>query len=290
MPRIKKFQLDAYLKKRKKRKLKAGSFAQFQLDSAVLNNSRLIDVYLPPSYKPKGRKRYPVIYMHDGNNLFFPEIAFGGWPWAVDRCVNTLSTYGMIQEPIVVGVHNTWGRHFEYSWTPMSFQGQVEGGGGTMYAHMLIQELMPQINARFRTLPGRENTAIMGSSMGGLISYYLGLYHPEVFGKIGVVSPSFWWNHGEPIRDAHQMSPHNQIWMCMGTREGNPKEPVSKNMNIALVRQCRDALLQNGFYEGHNLAYLEDRGAYHTEYFWGKRLYLPLIYFFGKSQGLIWKK
>ena len=173
----------------------------------------------------------------------------------------------------------------------MDYHGQTEGGQGPAYAKFLIEDLKPLIDKRYRTLSDRDNTAVCGSSMGGLISYYLGKYHSDTFSKIGVYSPSFWWNQGEPIHDAKDYPQNLKLWMDMGTREGNPKLPVSQNGNIKLVRACKAALEAQGFIEGENLAYLEDRGAYHTEYFWGLRFYLTMIYFWGneQSQRMIWK-
>ena len=125
--------------------------------------------------------RYPVLYMHDGQNLFDPRIANTGVDWGVDEAVVRLADRGIIPPIIVVGVWSTAARGPEYSpWH-----------GAPDYARFLIEELMPRVNREFRTLTGPANTAVMGSSMGGLLSYYLVTHHPDVFGACGCVSTHF---------------------------------------------------------------------------------------------------
>ncbi len=254
-----------------------------------LNNDREIDIYLPPSYKYNQNKRYPVLYMHDGNNLFYPEISFGGMPWNVDSTMDKMINNKLIEEAIVVGIHNTMGRNYEYTWTEMKSRHGSEGGGGLKYAKFLVEEIKPFMDKNFRTLSDRSNTAVMGSSLGGLISLYLGLSCPHVFGKIGIVSPSLWWAKGIAFKDVMSITPHLQIWMDMGTREGYSRN-IENNMNIKMVRYMKAQLEHLGYSEGYNLAYLEDKGAKHNEYWWGKRLHLPLLFFFGKRKSLIFSR
>lgn len=257
--------------------------------SRFLNNSRDIDIYLPPTYGRNPNKRYPVLYMHDGNNLFYPSIAFAGVPWKVDSTMDKMINNGLIEEVIVVGIFNTIGRNDEYTWTQMRSYHGVEGGKGDLYAKFIVNELKPFIDRSFNTLSDRNNTAVMGSSLGGLISYYLGLYYPHVFGKIGMVSPSLWWDRGQAFKDIIAIQPNLQIWMDMGTKEGYSRN-VEKNVNIMMVRYMKHQLQQLGYTEGINLGYLEDKGAKHNEYYWGKRLHLPLLFFFGKRKSLIFTR
>jgi predicted alpha/beta superfamily hydrolase len=147
-----------------------------------LNRYRRIWLYLPPNYKTSG-KRYPVLYMHDGQNLFDDQTAFSD-EWCVDETITAAK-----EKCIVVGIDNG-GMHRinEYSFHDTE-HGKGEGGA---YLSFIAHTLKPYIDTTYRTIPDAKHTGIAGSSMGGLISFYAGLYFPQVFGNIGVLSPSFW--------------------------------------------------------------------------------------------------
>ncbi|MFN8577281.1 MAG: alpha/beta hydrolase-fold protein [Candidatus Sericytochromatia bacterium] len=266
-----------------------GTIVRHHINSRHLNNSRDLDIYLPPTYFKNPCKRYPVLYMHDGNNLFYPQIAFAGVPWKVDITVDNMINNRLIEEIIVVGIHNTMGRNYEYTWTEMHSYHGKEGGGGSRYAKFLTEEVKPFIDYKFRTLNDRNNTAVMGSSLGGLISFYLGLHNPDVFGKIGMISPSLWWDKGIAFKHVFHIIPHLQIWLDMGTKEGYTRKD-KENINILMTRFMKEHLIRLGYREGYNLGYLEEKGGMHNEYWWGKRLHMPLIFFFGKRKSLIFSK
>ena len=154
---------------------------------------RVVDVYLPVDYDSDPQARFPVLYMHDGQNLFDPMQAAFGVAWEVDETLDALTAAGHVPACIVVGVHNTAGRMEDY--TP-DVDPTYGGGAGDLYADFLAEVLKPVIDAHFRTQPGRETTAVMGSSLGGLISLHIFTRHPDVFGRVGAVSPSLWWNDG----------------------------------------------------------------------------------------------
>jgi enterochelin esterase-like enzyme len=149
--------------------------------SAFLSEARHVEIWLPPGYEQDTTRRYRVLYMHDGQNLFDPRIANTGVDWGVDEAMMRGAAEGRFEPAIVVGVWNSSRRLPEYSpWHE-----------GPQYARFLIEELMPRVNAEFRTLTGPENTFVMGSSMGGLLSYQLVKEHPDVFGACGCVSTHF---------------------------------------------------------------------------------------------------
>ena len=171
-----------------------------------LQRSRRVWLYLPPGYDAPGNTaRYPVLYMHDGQNVFDAATSYVG-EWGVDETLDSLAAAG-VTAPIVVAVdHGGERRLDEYSpWRNETFRwpgsdpdapaapGPGPGGEGEAYVEFLTTTLKPTIDARFRTLPGRETTGILGSSMGGLISLYAALRHPDVFGRVGVFSPAFWF-------------------------------------------------------------------------------------------------
>lgn len=264
-----------------------GRLERQDIHSQYLGNRRYLDIYLPPAYDREPQRRFPVLYMHDGNNLYDPQLAFGGVPWHVDQMLNRLISHGLLAELIVVGIHNTPARDSEYTWTRMQTRWGSEGGNGERYARFLCQEVKPLIDHIYRTQPDRNHTAVMGSSLGGLISFYLGLYFPHIFGYIGMMSPSLWWDRRRALRDALHFPHGLKIWLDMGTREGHPRTPVDRNENILNIRRLKHILESRGYCEGVDLGYLEDRGGRHHEWYWGQRLHLPLLFFFGKRRHLI---
>ena len=149
--------------------------------SEFLSEKRHVEIWLPPGYDENPDRRYKVLYMSDGQNLFDPRIANTGVDWGVDEAVTALVEEGVIEPVIVVGAWSSSRRGEEYSpWH-----------GAENYARFLIEELSPRVNAEFRTLTGPENTAHMGSSMGGLLSFYLAIHHAEAFGACGCISTHF---------------------------------------------------------------------------------------------------
>ena len=257
-----------------------GTIVRQYYHSNNLNNGRDIDIYLPPSYNYDLNKRYPVLYMHDGNNLFYPSLSFGGVAWGVDNAIERLVSEDKIEEVIVVGIHNTYSRSYEYTWTPMTCECHgTQGGGGEKYARFIVEELKSFIDNNFRTLSDRDNTAVMGSSMGGLISLYLGIHYPDVFSKLGLVSTSFWWGMGAPFSDIENISSDLEIWIDMGNNEGFYK---GNNWSLIGARKMREKLLSKGYKEGINLGYHEDDNGYHNEDSWARRVHMPLEFHFSK--------
>ncbi len=185
-----------------------------KISSRYLRNSRDLVVYLPPGYDDQPQRSYPVLYLHDGQNLF---------------------------------------------------DGRT-GGRADRYGKFLLNELMPFIQTTYRVERGPNRTGIGGSSLGGLVSLYLGLRMPGVFGKIAALSPSVWWNHGVIVRFAQTSvpEPRPHIWLDIGTREG-PRI-------VDDVEMLRDALVHKGWRLGENLHYQRVEGAEHNEAAWAQRV------------------
>ena len=156
-----------------------------------LERNRKVWVYLPPDYETSS-KRYPVIYMQDGQNLFNEKTSFSG-EWKVDETMNALFNAGDYGAIIVAVENGGWRRLDEYSpW----YNNQLEAGGeGKKYGEFIVKTLKPYVDATYRTLPNREHTGLIGSSMGGLISHYVAMEYQNVFSKVGVLSPSFWFSN-----------------------------------------------------------------------------------------------
>jgi predicted alpha/beta superfamily hydrolase len=225
-----------------------------QVWSPQLENERDIFVYLPPSYHTSAR-RYPVVYMQDGQNLFDTVLSFGD-DWRVDETMERLSPVGV--EAIVVGVpHMGVQRCNEYS--------PFDDGCGDAYLAFLTDTLKPLVDGALRTLPGREHTGVLGSSMGGLISLYAALRRPDVFGFVGVMSPSLWYARRGIFEVAHIVPPAPlRIYLDVGTAE--------RGAMVSDARLMRQLLQRKGYRLGESLTYVEAEGAPHSEAAWGERL------------------
>lgn len=226
--------------------------------SPQLGNERRILVHLPEGYEA-GERRYPVIYMHDGQNLFDPQTSYAG-EWGVDDTLAALGGEGLAA--IVVGIPNMGDRRLaEYSPFP---DARLGGGDGEDYLDFIADTLKPLIDREFRTRPDRKHTGIVGSSMGGLISLYGFFHRPEIFGFAGVMSPSLWFARGAIfgyLEDAPFIP--GRIHLCVGTREGSG---MLKN-----GQTLRDLLRRRGYRPDHSLQYVE-ADADHHESAWGERL------------------
>jgi predicted alpha/beta superfamily hydrolase len=256
----------------------AGDFRYHRVRSGFLTDDRTLIVFLPPSYKTLPAKRYPVLYLHDGNNVFDASTAFMGREWQLDETAGRLIAARKTSEFMMVGVYNTPARLFEYTWVPRSDGSGSPGGGGGKYGRMLTEEIKPFIDQAYRTKPGRTDTAVMGSSLGGLSSFYLGSRMGDAIGKVGCMSPSIWWAGRAILGEVAAVRQDLQIWLDMGTEEGG--DDAAHSENLANARKLRDALVGHGYQLGKNLAYLEDEGGTHDEPTWAKRAHRPLEYFF----------
>lgn len=236
--------------------------------SPELDNRRDIVVYRPASYA-KGTSRYPVIYMHDGQNLFDPETAFAG-EWGVDRAMAHAPRKA--RRALIVGIPNRGVERLdEYS----PFVDAARGGGrGDAYLDFIISTVKPLIDERYRTLSEREGTGIVGSSLGGLLSLYAFFRQPTQFGFAGALSPALWFGQ-EAIFDWVKSAPFVQgrIYLDVGTREG-PR-------TLAHARAMRDLLVEKGYRRGSTLKWVEDAGGMHNEAAWGRRFKKALPFLLG---------
>lgn len=245
------------LPKRKSKVSKGVSFLPTNIEIPQLNRKRTIRMYFPPNYS--SGKRFPVIYMHDGQNLFDESTAFSG-EWNVDETLDSLYTYYGFS-CIVVGIyHGEKERINELSpWVNDSLK---LGGDGDKYAKFIVKTLKPFIDSHFRTLPDRENTAIIGSSMGGLISLYMTMEYPDIFSKAGIFSPSLWFSP----KAFEQIQKHNhkkiqRIYLISGAKEG------AKTIQNTL--KADSSLRSVGFDESYLKCKLSKDGK-HSEWFWGR--------------------
>jgi enterochelin esterase-like enzyme len=252
---------------------------------------RNVDVWLPPGYATPGR-RFPVLYMHDGQNIFNPSEAYGGQSWEVDRALEVLVAAGELPGVIVVGVWNggdqRWREYapqkpFEpYLGTPTVAPFLAHAGGppfSDAYLAFLVDELKPVIDATYPTLPDRANTVVMGSSMGGLISLYALEQYPEVFGAAGCVS-THWPAGGTLLVDALgaalPAAGSHRLYFDFGTEGLDAEyEPYQQRMD--------DHLRAAGYRFGHDWRTHKFPGADHNEASWRSRVHVPLRFLMQRS-------
>ena len=250
--------------------------------------ARNVDIWLPPSYGQVPGRRYPVLYMHDGQNLFDPALSYTGIDWDVDGAMTRLIAQGKAREAIVVGVWNTPLRFQEYM--PRAPIGkQWPAGAGDVppipvdailsddYLRFLVEELKPFIDATYSTAPGRGDTFVMGSSMGALISLYAGAQYPQVFGGVGAVSTH--WPIGDGLvidwLGQHLPAPAtHRLYYDHGT--------ATLDASYAPFQARMDTwMLDGGYVEGRNWVTRRFEDAEHNERAWRDRLDVPLQFLLG---------
>jgi predicted alpha/beta superfamily hydrolase len=212
----------------------------FNLHSAVLPepSSRRISVYLPEAYETEPERRFPVFYLQDGQNLMDPATAYiPGRTWRAGEAADRTAREGLAEPVILVGVANTGVRRMA-EYTPRRDR-QLGGGEGDVYGRLLVEELKPFLDMTFRTLPAGESTGLGGSSLGGLISLYLGLRYPQVFTRLGVLSPSIWWNQRSILNFVSMADPKPElrIWLDIGTGEGQRHVHDTELLHRLLLRK-----------------------------------------------------
>jgi predicted alpha/beta superfamily hydrolase len=247
-------------------------------ESRILRTRRDILVYLPRGYRRQRRARYPVLYMHDGQNVFDAATSFAGVEWGVDETAQRLIRRNLIEPLIIVGVDNT-GDNRIHEYTPT--RGVIHEAGarkkrsrglGQKYGRFLIEELKPFVDKTYRTRPEAEFTGLAGSSLGGLATLALGIWFPHVFTRLGVLSPAVWWDDEaivDMVQDLDEKMPL-KIWLDTGTHEEGWER----------ARSLRDALVEKGWKLYDDLQYLEVEGAEHTEAAWAGRVDPMLRYLF----------
>jgi predicted alpha/beta superfamily hydrolase len=239
-----------------------------QLEMPGLDRKRQVRIYLPPGYASSG-KRYPVMYMHDAQNLFDDATSYVG-EWKVDETLDALARAGKL-ELIVVGIdHGQDKRLTELNaWDNARFG----RGEGHEYMDFIVKVVKPLVDSSYRTLPGREHTAVMGSSMGGLISHYAIAQYPEVFSKAGVFSPAY-WTAGPSAYDfvaSHPLPKDARLYMLMGAEEGDTMVPDVKHM--------ADVVRGTGVPGDHMVLKIVP-GEHHNEKFWSKQFEEAVLWLF----------
>jgi len=237
--------------------------------SRILPDKRDLIVYVPPGYDAteNADRQYPVLYLNDGQNLFDPQTSYiRGRTWEVREGADAAIEAGEAEPLVIVGIYNTGDRRLaeythERDW-------QMGGGEADAYGQLLTRELMPWIGEHYRVKTGPEHTGLGGSSLGGLVSMYLGLRYPQVLGRLGVISPSVWWNHKSILGVLNAVAPtlreKPRVWLDIGDHEGR----------VALkdAELLADRLRENGWKDGQDLHYERVKGGRHDEASWAPRV------------------
>jgi predicted alpha/beta superfamily hydrolase len=245
------------------------------LESRFVGDARDVIVYLPPDYNSDLERRYPVLYLHDGQNLFDAATAFAGNEWGLDELAEELIRNGEIQPLIIVGIYNSGPQRIAEYTHVRDRRGR--GGRAKAYARLIVEDLKPFIDSEYRTLADFANTGLGGSSLGGLVTLYLGLHFPHIFGRLIVMSPSVWWANRAILREVRKLrgKSEQKIWLDIGTCEGQNPQACIKN-----AEDLRDALTSKGWQLGRDLKFVEDEGAGHDEKAWGYRMRDALKFLF----------
>jgi predicted alpha/beta superfamily hydrolase len=232
----------------------------FEVPSPSLARSHKLRAYLPPGYGENPLKRFPVLYMQDGKNLFFPEEAFLSREWQVDESLDLLDAMNAADKCIVVGIHSE-DRMLDYT-----------KPGYVAYGRSVVEEIKPYVDRTFRTLPQREETAAVGSSLGGVVSFYLGWQYPEVFGFAACLSSTF--SHRDDLIDRVLTEPRRETRFYLDS--GWPGDNYEVTLAMAM------ALIERGYVHGRDVVHAAFPLAEHDERSWSTRLHLPLQLFSGQ--------
>ncbi len=246
--------------------------------SRIFANRRDILVYLPRGYRRSLRRRYPVLYLQDGQNVFDAATAFAHVEWSVDETAQELIRKNLIEPLIIVAIANVGEeRIHEYTPTRGVIDDQAKRkkrsrGMGRQYARFVIDEVKPFIDRTYRTRPEPENTGLGGSSLGGLITLAVGLWHSDVFQRLLVMSPSVWWDNQAIVRMVEKLPEKLplRLWLDTGTNEPGWER----------ARSLRDAMVEKGWRLYDDLQYLEIEGADHSEGAWARRVDPALRFLF----------
>lgn len=239
-----------------------------------LDRKRSIRIYLPPDYDDTN-KHFPVLYMHDGQNLFDEATSFVG-EWKVDETLEKLYSENIMNGIIVVGIDNHPSRRL-HEYSPWYNTQRDAGAEGAAYLEFIVNTLKPWIDSNYRTLPEPEHTGIAGSSMGGLISLYAGCKYPYIFSRLGIFSPAFWFAKDQLVEfiNKYPLMKQSRLYIDVGTEEGNDLQQRKAYLNDA--KDIYKLLIEHGLPED-NAKLIIDEGARHHEGSWARRFPAAMIW------------
>ena len=228
--------------------------------SASGDREHTLRVFLPPGYDENVLEHYPVLYMQDGQNLFFPDEAFQGNHWKVEESLTVLESMNLIRKVIVVGIY------------PNDRTTDYTARGYDAYGRFLVEDVKPWVDHRYRTRRDAANTAVMGSSLGGVVSFHLAWEYPQVFGAAGCLSSTFGFD--DDLVERVRRGKRRPVRFYLDS--GWPRD------NFEATRTMRNALARRGWEPGRDLMYLAFPNARHNEESWSMRIHVPFQFFFGR--------
>ena len=262
----------------------AGDLRLHEFRSRIFGNARFLRVWLPPGYDDVANsgRRYPVLYLNDGQNLFEPSTSFTGVDWQVDETADRLIRESVIPPMIIVGIDNT-GRDRVREYMPYrSLQPMLLRVQGERYPRFLMKEVMPFVARNYRVATGPENTGLGGSSLGALISLYTAAVRPGVIGRLLLESPSLWASNRQIIKESRKIRVWpERVFMAIGTAEAGQKD---RDQSAVHDVQELAAIFRRAGLDQKRLAMKIDEGATHHESAWARRFPEALAFLFGSQR------
>ena len=261
-----------------------GDLRLHEFQSRIFRNTRFLRVWLPPGYdQPENSgRRYPVLYLNDGQNLFEPSISFTGVEWQVDETADRLIREGAVPPMIIVGIDNAGKDRFREYMPHRSLQPMMLRVQGQKYPNFLAKEVMPFVARNYRVAAGPENTGLGGSSLGALIALYTAAVRPGLIGHLLLESPSLWASNRQMIRESREIKRWpERVFLATGTAEAG-REDKDRSM-VDDVREMASIFRRAGL-DDDRLRLQIDEGASHHESAWAKRFPDALAFLFGNRQ------
>jgi predicted alpha/beta superfamily hydrolase len=260
-----------------------GDLRIHEFDSRIFRNSRFLRVWLPLGYDDAENvnRRYPVLYLNDGQNLFEAAIAFGGVEWQVDDTAGRLIREGAIPPLIIVGIDHAGKDRMREYMPHRSLRPPIVRVRGSRYPDFLIHEVMPFVAGNYRVAVGPENTGLGGSSLGALIALYTAIRRPGLIGRLLLESPSLWVSNRQPIRESRTVRIWpERIYLATGTAEAGSEE---KNRTVVDDMRELAGILRRAKLDESRLRFVIEEGASHSESAWAHRLPDALKFLFWQT-------
>ena len=261
-----------------------GDLRLHEFHSRIFHNTRFLRVWLPPGYDDpqNAGRRYPILYLNDGQNLFESATSFTGVEWQVDETADRLIQEGTVPPMIMVGIDNASQDRIREYMPHRSLHPVIVRAQGNRFPDFLIKDVMPFVARNYRVATGPENTGLGGSSLGALISLYTAAVRPNVFGRLLLESPSLWASNRQMIRQSRQIKGWpERIFLGTGTAEaGRPDRDQSM---VDDVRELA-AIFRRAGVDDRRLKLFIDEGASHHESAWARRFPEALLFLFGKPR------
>ncbi|HET9304624.1 MAG TPA: alpha/beta hydrolase-fold protein [Candidatus Sulfotelmatobacter sp.] len=261
-----------------------GDLRLHEFHSRIFHNTRFLRLWLPPGYDDpeNAGRRYPVLYLNDGQNLFESATSFTGVEWQVDETADRLIREGKVPAMIMVGIDNASQDRIREYMPHRSLHPVIVRTQGNRFPDFLIKEVIPFVARNYRVATGPENTGLGGSSLGALISLYTAAVRPNVFGRLLLESPSLWASNRQMIRQSRQIKGWpERIFLATGTAEAG--RPDRDRSMVDDVRELA-AIFRRAGVDDRRLKLFIDEGASHHESAWARRFPEALLFLFGKPR------